>query len=145
VIGFAYGISLSVIGTLLAAAGHGTYLLLGLASAPFGLLGITVSIVCPPFLWSAILLALSYAGKTRYRIIATTFLVVHYLGIILVFFDRDYMEVKYIRRIGRAYPVTLVMSFALYLAGEVAIWLCWCTMRRQSNSTISVERRGQKC
>lgn len=52
--GLVYGIGLSFLGTWAAGWGHGSYVLLILASSPFAALGGLVAILTPPVMWGGI-------------------------------------------------------------------------------------------
>lgn len=120
-----YGLSLTGVGVLMAGAGHGTYLLLGVASAPLSFLGITFSIVSPPLLWSMLGGLLPYFHKSPQRQILIAALVLHYLAILLLPFFGDYAEEKYLAKALEVNPVVVVLGIALYFFGQVVIWFYW--------------------
>lgn len=124
-----YGLSLTVVGVLMAGAGHGTYLLLGIASAPLSFLGIAVSIVSPPLLWSVLAGLLSYSHKSPQRQIFLAALALHYLAILLLPFFKGYAEEKYIAKTLEVNPVIAGLGVTLYLLGQVMIWLYWLRVR----------------
>ena len=109
----------------MAGAGHGTYLLLGIASAPLSFLGISFSFVGPPLLWTTLWALLPYTNKRPQRQIVAVALVLHYAALLLIPFFDLYAEGKYIDRVWRASPVIIVMGAALYLLGQIMIWLYW--------------------
>jgi len=102
VIGFLYGLGLAVIGVLLTAAGHGTYILLGITSAPVSFLGMVFSIVAPPIFWAVVWILLAY----KVRIITLCILIVHYASIPFVVFFRSTwrksISIKYGKRTQRS-------------------------------------------
>jgi hypothetical protein len=123
--GLVYGLSLTGVGVLMAGAGHGTYLLLGAASAPLSLLGIPFSMVGPPLLWGVIGGLLSYSHKSPQRQILPAALALHYLGILSLLFFEGYSEEQYISKALEVNPVVVVLGTTLYLFGQVIIWLHW--------------------
>lgn len=130
--GLVYGLGLTVVGVFMAAAGHGTYLLLGVAAAPVSFLGILFSIVAPPILWGGVGFLLSHAGQQPQRQIVVCVMLLHYLGIILLpFFGHD-VEAKYLDRVWVANPTIVLIGGSLYLAGQVAAWVCWSNAGRDS-------------
>jgi hypothetical protein len=130
--GFAYGLGLTVVGVFMAGAGHGTYLLLGVAAAPVSFWGILFSIVGPPILWGVVGSLLSHASKTPQRQIVVCVMLSHYLGIMLLPFFGDYVEGKYFERVWAANPAIVLMGGSLYLAGQVATWIYWIRAGRDS-------------
>lgn len=123
--GLAYGLGLTGVGVLLAGAGHGTYLLLGVASAPLSLLGIPVSMVSPPLLWGVIGGLLSHAHKSPQRQILLAAMALHYVAVLLLPLFEGYAEEKYIARALEVNPVVVGLGVTLYLLGQVIIWLYW--------------------
>jgi hypothetical protein len=124
-IGGVYGSSLTVVGVLLAGAGHGTYGLLGVASAPLSFLGIKFSFVGPLLLWTTLGGLLAYSSKAPHRQIVAVALIVHYVAILLLPFFGDYADGKYIGRAWHTNPVMIVAGATLYLLGQVTLWLYW--------------------
>jgi hypothetical protein len=124
-VGLIYGLSLAGVGLLMAGAGHGTYLLLGIASAPLSFLGIIFSLVSPPILWSAMWGLLPSTYKSPQRQVFVVALALHYVAILLVPFFKVYSEEKYILEALEVNPVVVGLGAALYLLGQVIIWLYW--------------------
>lgn len=122
-IGFLYGLGLAVIGTLLTAAGHGTYVLLGIASAPVSFLGIVFSIVAPPIFWTLVWVLLTYKTRMPQRLIILCILVVHYVSIPLVLFFPQYAEEKYFDKIWQAHPTLIVFGALFYIMGQGLLWI----------------------
>src|SRR5690242_972150 len=81
VAGFFYGLLLATIGFAVAAAGHGTYVLIGIWSAPLGILGIIVSLLSPPLLWSIIGWGLGRSERVRSRNAFLVLMAFHYLSL----------------------------------------------------------------
>lgn len=142
--GLLYGLGLTVIGVFMAGAGHGTYLLLGMAAAPLSFLGILFSIVGSPILWSAVGSLLSYASKNPQRQIVMAVMLLHYLGVLLLPFFGEYAEWKYFERVWGANPVVVLVGGSLYLAGQIVIWFCWFNAGRSLDSK-KIEWNRRQC
>ena len=136
--GFLYGVSLTVIGVLLAAAGHGTYLLLGIASAPISLLGFVFSLVGPTFLWSAVGLLLPYTPMKPQRQVMVGLMLLHYTGLLfLPFFDED-TNWKYFEKVWMDNPGVVLLAGCFYLGGQVVIWQSWLRTGKESEPKLWV-------
>jgi len=122
IIGLLYGLSLSAVGGLLTGAGHGTYILLGIASAPISFLGIIFSLVSPPLLWGVICGLLPYTSKNPQRRIFISVVVLHYASVPFVIFFDAYSDLKYLHKVWQAYPASIIAGVSLYFAGQVLIW-----------------------
>jgi hypothetical protein len=120
--GFIYGLVLATVGILMTGAGHGTYILLGIASAPLSFLGIPCSIISPPFLWSTLWFLSSYPKRSPQRRVLIIALIIHYLALLLIPFFDVYAEGKYIVKLYRFHPEVVLFGGAFYLSGQVAIW-----------------------
>ena len=136
-IGAVYGLSLAVIGVMMAGGGHGTYLLLGLASAPVSLLGFGFSLAGPAILWGVIGALLADRRKKTPRQLLVGLMLLHYLGVVLVFFVGDYAEWKYFEKAWTTNPAVVVVGGSLYLAGQIVIWVCW--LRAGSRPQLETE------
>lgn len=120
-LGLAYGCALAFIGFLAAGFGHGCYVIIGLSSAPLGLLqNILISLIGGPVLWTVVGLLL---GTSRHLVLRLAFLATmlsHYASLFHVlrspsiFADWDYLpKVQSIVWIG----------FAVYAIGQALIWI----------------------
>ena len=115
--------ALSLIGFMLAAAGHGTYILLGIASAPLTLLrNFWLSLAGPPLLWAIIGGLLAYSSRRLHRRIVFIGLSFHYLGVALVSLIADFADREYIRRVWQLNSLMLVVGITLYVTGQISIW-----------------------
>ncbi len=119
VIGFLYGLGLAVIGILLTAAGHGTYILLGIASAPVSFLGIIFSIAGPPIFWTLVWVLLTYKA----RIFTLCILMVHYASIPFVLFFPQYAEKQYFDKVWQAHPTLVIFGALFYILGQGLLWI----------------------
>jgi hypothetical protein len=119
VVGFLYGLMLSIIGLLVAGAGHGTYALIGAFSAPFGLLGIPVALLGAIILWSVLGLVLA-ASKMK---ILLFLMGIHYVGIILVLNTETYGDTEYFSKMFETNPSLIILGLVVYVVGQLLIWL----------------------
>jgi hypothetical protein len=120
--GFQYGCALWVLAFMAAGAGHGSQVLIGLSSAPLGLLGnVYVAFFSPPFFWCfvGILLALS----SRHKVALVMFLLVmlaHYASLFLLLREGGrYGDWHYVNRVAD------VVWTGIWLYGfvQAAMWV----------------------
>ena len=123
--GLLYGLSLASIGLLEAGAGHGSYLLLGIAAAPLSFGGIRFSLIAPLILWTTVGCFLSSTYKSPQRQIFVLLLGLHYFAVPFVSLFRLYSDPVYIAEAWKYNPLMLVLGFAVYLLGQVMLWLLW--------------------
>ena len=124
-VGLVYGLGLTIIGFFLAGAGHGTYILLRIASAPISLLGIVPSLAGAPIFWTAIGTLLPNSHKRPDRQILVGAMLLHYLSVLLVLFLDSHAEWTYFERVSGVYPLMVFAGGSLYLIGQIAVWLFW--------------------
>ena len=134
-----------VIGVLLTAAGHGTNLLLRIASAPVSFFGFVPSIVGPPLLWAVMSALLACAGAKPQRQILALVMFLHYFGVLLVPLFGEDGEGKYLERVWTVNPVAVLGGGSLYLAGQIVIWLYWSRAGRDYLQHSSIERSKGRC
>lgn len=127
--GLTYGVALTTMGVILAGAGHGTYLLLGVASAPMSYLGVAVAILLPPLLWGAVGWLLSQADRSPQRQLVAIILLAHYAGIFFLPGFEEYLEAKYVLKTWEYNPELLIVGLAVYLGGQVVTWYFWLRAR----------------
>ena len=78
-VGFLYGLGLAAFGFMLLGAGHGTSLLLDIASAPLSFLGFVFPLLGPPIMWGVIGCLLGGSSVFQRRV-ARLLVLVHYLS-----------------------------------------------------------------
>jgi hypothetical protein len=121
-LGAVYGTGLAVLAFLAAGFGHGTYVVLGLASAPLAMLGVAVALISLPFLWMSIF-ALLYCRK---RLFAMAMLL-HYLGAMVLLtvprFAESFGDWNSFARVWGRSPGLLVLCFLWYGAGQIFLWM----------------------
>ena len=133
-VGFLYGLTLSAIGFLMTGAGHGTYILLGVASAPLSFFGFFASVAGPPVLWTAIGSLLPYPRQPQRRLVATVMLL-HYLGVLLLPLFDHYADWEKFERAWGENPVMVIAGLGLYCLGQITIWFYWFKMgKTRANS-----------
>jgi hypothetical protein len=120
--GILYGAVLTVIGFLAANAGHGTYVLMGIFSAPFGLLGIPGAIIGAMILWLLIGLLLGGRNSSSKKFFLLMILV-HYAGIILLLNTETFGDWKYFEQAIENNATTIFLGLAIYVVGQLFIWL----------------------
>src|SRR5581483_11608179 len=103
--GLLYGILLAITGLLATGVGHGTYVLIGIFSAPVGFLGIIIALVSPPLVWAIIGWMLSKADHPKYRIIFIVIMAVHYLSLWPMLTREPYGDWEYFDKMWQARPV----------------------------------------
>ena len=120
--GLLYGGLLGGIAVIAAGAGHGTYIPMGVSSAPFGLFGFQAAAVGAPILWGTVGALLHWLPPNRRRRITLSVLAIHYgtalaLGISPLFGDWGY-----IRRSMPALGAILFVWAGAYVVGQLVIW-----------------------
>jgi hypothetical protein len=123
-IGFSCGIGMSALGFLAAGAGHGSYVLLGLFSAPLGeFRSVVVALIGPPFLWSMVGLILGWS-RTNWlcRIAFPVLLIIHYLSLFMILSPPSpFADWKYVEKVKSL----VIVGFTFYLAGHCFLWILY--------------------
>jgi hypothetical protein len=122
VILFTYGIVLVVLGVIVAGGGHGSYLLIWLAGAPFSIFGIPIAIVAAILQWGLLAFALQ-RFTIRFKAVLG-FLILHYVVaasfVFRVFGQID--DLDYIRRSPHGIRMMLVLGLGCYIMGQCFVW-----------------------
>jgi hypothetical protein len=116
--GLAYGVGLSLLGALVAGSGHGTYILLGLASSPLAALGNVAATLSPPFIWAFIW---SLLQVRRQMFLAT--MAIHYVSAAVVLVATHFGDWEHLGKSWKLHPLLVVIGFAWYATGQGLIWL----------------------
>ena len=120
-VGLGYGVILSVLAFWATGAGHGTYIPLGLSSAPSGFLGIIAALVAIPVLW-ALLGGMVASGRGGHARIARAVVLLHYVTGALLLAFTDFGDRAKLGYVWSEAP-SMIASWALvYLAGQVVLW-----------------------
>ena len=122
--GSLYGVALSVLAFLAAGAGHGSYILMGVSSAPFGLLGVIVALFGTPVFWALMGFLVAKAAHLLLRRVFLIIMTLHYLSIPFILATEEYGDWDRLVRGKQMLPNILVMiiGLSLYLYGQVVIW-----------------------
>jgi hypothetical protein len=115
--GLLYGIGLSIFGFFSAGSGHGTYVLLGLASSVFAAVGILAAFLAPPFLWAWIWSLMQ--TKRKLFVIAVT---AHYAGAVAVLMMSQMGDWEYLLGMWQDHYFLIASGFLWYLGGQVVMW-----------------------
>ncbi|MCI0650626.1 MAG: hypothetical protein L0Z55_01945 [Planctomycetes bacterium] len=120
--GACYGGGLGVLAWICAGAGHGTYLLGAVTSAPFSALGHDALLFAGPVVWGilALLAALGHRPKCRQGFLIAA--AVHYASALVLVFGTDFGALKYLQRVMEGMPFAPVAWAVAYLVGQVALW-----------------------
>lgn len=131
-VGAAHGTVLAVLAFLAAGYGHGTYVVLGLASAPLGLLGIIAALIGLPFLWAAM-----FVLARRNRSAFVFAMLVHYLSAAVLLTTRQFADQfgdwDYFGRAWTRSGVFLFVCFLWYFAGQVLLWMDFVTKKTRKS------------
>ena len=117
-----YGIVLCAMGVLVAGFGHGSYMLIGLAGAPFSFLGIPISIAAALTQWM-LLVAVGQRLSTS-KAFYVAFLMLHYVSALLLLSlpSSKYADWSYVGSLPQSLRLLLLLGFSWYLLGQVFLW-----------------------
>jgi hypothetical protein len=135
-LGLLYGLTLAAWSFLLAGAGHGTYVALGLSSAPLGFLGIVPALFGLPLLWACVGNLLARANTPPYRWALLTVAAAHYLGAAVILSRDTFGDWGYLNRVLNAAPLIVFCGLAVYLAGQVILWAAFFWAGRATTSAV---------
>lgn len=117
-IGLVYGVVLAIISMSAAGAGHGTYVLMGIFSAPFGFFGIPGALVGTIVLW----LMAGWLIKARQKQYLLLLLIIHYGGIFLILNTETFGDFEYFSQIFQHDPSLLILGGIVYVLGQLLLW-----------------------
>ena len=127
-LGAVYGIGLAIFAFLAAGSGHGTYAVLGLVSAPMGIVGILFALISLPFLWTGIFVLLH-----RNRNLSAITILVHYLAATALLtiprFGHQFADWNYFMKMWAMSPALLVSCGLWYAAGQIFLWTDFAAQR----------------
>jgi len=105
-----YGFVLCAMGVLVAAFGHGTYTLIGLAGAPFSFLGIPISIAAALTQWMLLVVAGQRLSASKAFYVA--FLMLHYVSALLLSLPSSkYADWSYVGSLPQSLRLLLPLGF----------------------------------
>jgi len=115
-------------GVFAAGAGHGSYLLLLIASSPLGILGRSGGLAAVPaivgsfLLWPVLLLLLAKGREGHLRPAFLVGMGSHYLGIAALPLSATFRDdLQHLRQVPEV-ALFLIPGFLVYLAGQAVIW-----------------------
>jgi hypothetical protein len=119
-IGLAYGILLAIMGFLAAGFGHGTYVVIGLSSAPCGLgQNVIFALIGAPLLW---LLSAFLSGGSRHwawRALYLFVMTVHYVSLPWILqAPSPFADWSYVHKVEGLFWAAIVF----YCAGQIGLW-----------------------
>lgn len=121
-LGVVYGAVLSYLGFLCTGGGHGTFMPLGLGSAPLGLLGVWAALLGTPLLWGLLGFLVARSDQTLYRRIFLVAAIGHSIAAALILALSDSGDWRYIERTRQAIPGIMAAWIVAYAAGQAVMW-----------------------
>ena len=116
--GFCYGAALAALGLLAAGAGHGTYIPMGISSAPLGLFGFLSAGLGAPVLWGCVAMLLA-AGRRR---LTGGVVIAHYAGAVVLASHGAFGDWAYLNRSIRPLGVLITVWTLIYVIGQLVLW-----------------------
>jgi hypothetical protein len=117
-----YGVAVTGGAVVACGGGHGTYVVLGIVSAPLGFCGVWSAIVFAPLLWVSLFFVAS--GPARHnRLIATAALLTHYLAATVLITRSEFGDWTDFQAVYGSVPRIIIEPLAIYIAGQLALWL----------------------
>jgi hypothetical protein len=120
--GLLYGAVLAAIAIIAAGAGHGTHVLIGLGSAPLGLLWPEAAAIGALILWGAVGGLLAWLPPVRRRRVVIPMLTLHYASALVLASTPSFGDWAAIGRSIPALGELLLVWGAVYAAGQFVIW-----------------------
>jgi hypothetical protein len=117
-----YGAVLTALAILAAGAGHGTHVLIGLSSAPLGLLGPEAAAIGALILWGTVGGLLAWLPPVRRRRVVIPILTLHYTSALVLASTPSFGDWAAIGRSVPALGELLLIWGAIYAAGQFVIW-----------------------
>jgi hypothetical protein len=120
--GLFYGGVLAGLSVIAAGAGHGTYIPMGISSAPFGFFGFLAAAAGAPILWGAVGALLHWLRTGSRKRIMTAVLVIHYASALTLAMSPPFGDWAYVLRSMPAIGTIVAVWAAAYVIGQYAIW-----------------------
>lgn len=121
---FTYGTVLCIAALYLAGFGHGSYLLLVLAGAPFSLLGMPTACLACLLQWGLLAILQRWWKRTPSFVIG--FLIVHYMAagfaLHLLLSPQD-TNLEELNRMLPGFTLYLCAGLSWYLGGQIVLWI----------------------
>jgi hypothetical protein len=115
-VGIAYGTLLGLLAFLAAGAGHGTYIPLGVSSAPAGFLGVAAAVIGAPILWGVV----GAAARNNQRMVA---LLVHYVSAVWLMNTEAFGDWPRVSEVMHQTPSIVGAWACLYFGGQLFVWM----------------------
>lgn len=147
-VGAVYGAVMALLGFFITGAGHGTYLLLMIASAPLsllwmsmleamgsdvlGVLGFLFVLIVPSLMWGAVGWLLGSSSRSQHWI-ALAIVLVHYLSLLITGSIED---PAYFKRMFEYSPSFVSLGIVIYILGQALVWFTWLTRRIAPQTNI---------
>lgn len=129
--GFMYGLLLAMAGFAALGFGHGSLVVLGLVSSPFGVLdNALIALACTPILWMVIGGLLRNVDRRPFNLFFLAAMLLHYGALFFVLRGpsqfADSFSLKKVQG-------EVIGGFVFYGAGQIAIWIAYArlTIRRK--------------
>jgi hypothetical protein len=104
---------------MVAGAGHGTYVVLGLCSAPFGFFqDISLALNATPLLWGANGALLAGVPRRNVRAVFVISMLMHYVSVPLILSVGHFSDWDYVEKVS----AFVTIAFIFYSIGQLAIW-----------------------
>lgn len=131
-IGFAYGFGLMVLSIGAAGFGHGTYVLMGLSSAPLSILSllprgdfrVLIALLGTPVLWLLIGFLLGLSPSLRRVRCVLVVMAVHYSTALLLLLPASHSEFSDWSYVPKVQGV-FIMGIVFYVIGQAFVWLAF--------------------
>ena len=127
--GFVYGVGLIICGFLLTGAGHGTSLLLVIATSPLSLFNGLLSLVLAPLVWGGD----GFFVANGNRKVVAVLLGVHYASLSLMPIWHSADEQGYLAKLYAFSPSAIILGIGFYLLGQLCIWIGWFKFGRSTS------------
>jgi hypothetical protein len=119
-LGFGFGTLLAVMGFLAAGFGHGTYVIIGLSSAPCSLAqDLLLALIAPPFLWAILTFFAAGARHRVWQMLFLTSLGSHYASLFWVWNNPSgFADWRYVHKAAEL----VWAAIGVYGLGQIALW-----------------------
>jgi len=133
IVGLAYGIALDFLAWVCAGAGHGTLAPAVITSAPFSAINVIVGFLVSPVIWAMMALLSARAGQPTARKLFLVAAALHYFSAAVLILATELGELRYVQRTFEAVPFALLGWLAVYVGGQVAMWVWHNNAARAAN------------
>jgi hypothetical protein len=120
--GLVYGAALAGLAIIAAGAGHGTYLPMGVSSAPLGFFGVLAAAWGAPLLWGGVGALLHWVPRGSRKRIVMLALAVHYASALALMMSPSFGDWAYVLRSMPAIGTIMAVWAATYVIGQFVIW-----------------------